>query len=257
MSGEDGGGERRPGPGRDEPVVPDVGEAPDRPDHDDPAPQQGRAPGPGQPGDDTPPTGMPGAPAQVGPSVPGDTNDPVTVVISRLVRPGSEQDYDQWLHEAARLLANHDGFEGMTALPPGQHHSGPEHVLVLRFRDYASMRRWKRSEARRRWISRLTELTVDVGAWQEQSGLETWFLLDDRATPTGPPPRWKQAILTFTGLVPMLILVELTVGGRLDGLPVWVRIPATTAVLVVAMAWLVMPAITRLAWRWLYPDQDE
>ncbi|MFP4635734.1 MAG: antibiotic biosynthesis monooxygenase [Nitriliruptoraceae bacterium] len=262
MSGDADGGERRTGRDHDDGVVPDVGQAPQPPDQADAtddhcAPGQGEAPSPPSQDADAPPTRMPGAPAQVGPSVPADTNDPVTVVISRLVRPGSEQAYDQWLHEAARLLSTHDGFEGMTALPPGQHHSGPEHVLVLRFRDYESMRRWKRSEARRRWISQLSDLTVDVGAWQEQSGLETWFLLDDRATPTGPPPRWKQAILTFVGLIPLLILMDLTAGRWLSDLPVWVRIPATTAVVVVAMAWLVMPAITRLVWRWLYPGQDD
>ena len=202
------------------------------------------------------PSAMPGAPAQVGPSVSTDPDEPVTVVISRLVRPGYEQAYEDWIHEAARLLSGHDGFQGLTALPPGQHHTGPEHVLVLRFSDYTSMRRWKRSEARRRWISKLPELTVDVGAWQEQSGLETWFVLSRRATPTGPPPRWKQAILTAVGLIPLLLLIDVTLGRLLADLPVWARLLATTPLAVAAMTWLVMPAITRLAWRWLYPGQD-
>ena len=202
------------------------------------------------------PATMPGAPAQVGPSVSSGSDEPVTVVISRLVRPGYEQAYEDWIHEAARLLSDHEGFQGLTALPPGQHHTGPEHVLVLRFSDYESMRRWKRSEERRRWIAKLPELTVDVGAWQEQSGLETWFVLDRRATPTGPPPRWKQAVLTAVGLIPLLILIDLTVGRLLADLPVWARVLSTTPFAVAAMAWLVMPAITRLAWRWLYPGQD-
>ncbi len=199
---------------------------------------------------------IPGAPAQVGPSAKDSPDEPVTVVISRLVRSGYEQDYNDWIHEAARLLEHHDGFQGMTALPPGQHHSGPEHVLVLRFRDYSSMRAWKRSEARRRWIGRLEALTVDVGAWQEQTGLETWFTLDSRATPTGPPPRWKQSLLTLVGLLPLLLIMELTFGRLLSDLPAWARILTTTPLVVAAMAWLVMPAITRVSYRWLYPGQD-
>ncbi len=237
----------------------------DPPDGDGNGPDPGsdRDPG-GDPGpadqhgstEDTGQLRIPGAPAQVGPPAGDAPDEPVTVVISRLVRSGYEQDYADWIHEAARLLEDHDGFEGMTALPPGQHHSGPEHVLVLRFRDYTSMREWKRSEARRRWIGRLEELTVDVGAWQEQSGLETWFTLDSRATPTGPPPRWKQALLTLVGLLPILLVMELTVGRLLSDLPAWARVLTTTPLVVAAMAWLVMPNITRISYRWLYPGQD-
>lgn len=247
-------------PGADDPA----GDPPDDPatdPPDDPADDPGRVERSTPHTDrdraeDTDQLHIPGAPAQVGPPASDAPDEPVTVVISRLVRSGYERDYEDWIHEAARLLEHHDGFQGMTALPPGQHHSGPEHVLVLRFGDYASMRAWKRSEARRRWIGRLEELTVDVGAWQEQTGLETWFTLDSRATPTGPPPRWKQAVLTLVGLLPVLLVMELTVGRLLSGLPAWARILTTTPVVVAAMAWLVMPTITRVSYRWLYPGQD-
>jgi uncharacterized protein len=159
-------------------------------------------------------------------------------------------------HQLAVLLADVEGSEGFTVLPPGQHHSGPEYVLVLRFRDYASMARWKRSEARQAWIAKLPELTVDTGAWQEQSGLETWFTLPGKVQPTGPPPRWKQAVLTTAGLVPLLIVTDVLLRPWLGDLPVYLRVPLTTPVLVALMAWVVMPPITRLSYRWLYPGQD-
>jgi uncharacterized protein len=181
--------------------------------------------------------------------------EPVTVVISRVVRPGMEREYEAWIHEAAQLLADVDGSEGFTVLPPGQHHSGPEYVLVLRFRDYASMCRWKRSPERQRWIEKLPRLVVDPGDWQEQSGLETWFTLPGRVQPTGPPPRWKQAVLTAVGLVPLLLLVDLLLRPVLGDLPAAVRIPLSTPLVVAAMAWLVMPALTRLSYGWLYPGQ--
>lgn len=182
-------------------------------------------------------------------------DDAVTVVISRLVQPGREREYEAWIHEAAQLLTDVDGSEGFTVLPPGQHHTGPEYVLVLRFRDYEAMRQWKRSDARRAWIEKLPDLTVDTGAWQEQSGLETWFTLSDRPTPTGPPARWKQAVLTTVGLVPLLLLFDLLLRPLTGELPAWQRVPMTTPAVVAMMTWVVMPAITRLAYRWLYPGQ--
>lgn len=189
------------------------------------------------------------------PDASGADPAPVTVVISRVVRPGMERAYEAWIHEAAQLLADVPGAEGMTVLPPGAHHSGPEYVLVLRFEDYRAMAAWKRSPARQAWIAQLPALTVDPGDWQEQSGLETWFTVPGRVLPTGPPPRWKQAVLTVVGLVPLLLLFDLLLRPLLGELPAYVRIPLSTPLVVVAMAWLVMPALTRLAYPWLYPGQ--
>jgi uncharacterized protein len=180
-------------------------------------------------------------------------DDPVTVVISRLVRAGREDDYRRWLEEVGRALARFDGTEGYAVLPPGVHHTGSEWILVLRFRDPDAVRRWQGSPVRRRFLEQLDELTVDVGAWEEQTGLETWFTLTDRPTPAGPPPRWKQAVLTTVGLVPLLLIADLVVGRPTSGWPGWVRTVVVTPVLVALMAWVVMPAVTRVSYRWLYP----
>lgn len=180
-------------------------------------------------------------------------SDPVTVVISRLVRAGKEAAYEAWVHDVGLILTEFEGAEGVTVLPPGTAHSGPEWVLVLRFRDHAAMLRWKRSDLRARWIARLDDLTVDTGAWEEQSGLETWFTLGDRPTPTGPPPRWKQALLTTVGLVPLLLLSNAALTPLTRGWPGWARTVAVTPLLVALMTWAVMPAITRAAYGWLYP----
>jgi uncharacterized protein len=181
------------------------------------------------------------------------TDEPVTVVISRLVRPGREDDYGRWVREVGRVLARFDGVEGYTVLPPGVHHTGPEWILVLRFRDPDAVRRWRRSEVRRGWIDQLDDLTIDPGAWEEQTGLETWFTLTDRPTPSGPPPRWKQAVLTTLGLVPLLLVADVLLGGVTAGWPGWLRTVVITPVLVALMTWAIMPAITRASYRWLYP----
>lgn len=181
--------------------------------------------------------------------------EPVTVVISRLVRPGREQDYEDWIRQVGDLLAGFEGSDGFTVLRPGEHHPGPEYVLVLRFDDEEAVQRWKRSEPRQRWIARLPELTIDTTAWEQQSGLETWFTLPGRAVPTGPPPRWKQALLTTFGLVPLLLVSDVTLGRLLGDLPAPLRIILITPLLVALMTWVLMPLITRAAYRWLYPGQ--
>ena len=181
-------------------------------------------------------------------------DDPVTVVISREVRPGREADYEAWLEGISAEVARFPGHEGISILRPADH-AFNEYVLVLRFVSYDDLGRWRGSPERRDWIDQLGAMTVDRGRWQEQTGLETWFTLPGRPVPTGPPPRWKQAILTTVGLVPLLWLSNATLGRAVGGvLPGWLATLLVTPLLVALMTWVVMPPITRGAYRWLYPE---
>jgi antibiotic biosynthesis monooxygenase (ABM) superfamily enzyme len=85
------------------------------------------------------------------------------------------------------------------------------------------------------------------------SGLETWFTLP-RLPGTPPPPRYKMAVLTWITIFPLITLVVILLGPLLDGLALVPRLAITTAVTVPIMTWLVMPRVTRVMRRWLYPD---
>lgn len=206
---------------------------------------------PGGPGPSS--TDPPGAPAAQAAEARDD--DPVTVVIQRRVLPGRKDDYERWVSDVSRVAARFPGHQGLSVIRP----SGgavDEYVLVMRFATYEDLRRWETSDERRRYLERLEPLTVGESAWQEQTGLETWFTLPRRPVPTGPPPRWKMALLTTAALYPLLVAASLVVGDRLDPWPLVLRPAATTPVLVALMTWVVMPAVTRATYRWLYPDGD-
>lgn len=180
---------------------------------------------------------------------------PVTVVVNRRVRPGRQRDYEAWVRDISAVAARFPGFQGISVLRPSAG-AADEYALVMRFATYDDLRRWERSDERADFLERLRPLTVDDGAWQEQTGLETWFTLPGRPVPAGPPPRWKQAVLTTLALVPLLIVSNAVVADRLDFLPAPVRTALVTPVLVAIMTWVLMPAVTRLAYRWLYPESS-
>ena len=84
------------------------------------------------------------------------------------------------------------------------------------------------------------------------TGLETWFTLPVRpATP--PPPPYKMAQLTRITILPLITHVVIAQDPLLEGLSRVPRLAITTAVTVPIMTWLVMPRVTRLLRRWLYP----
>ena len=79
---------------------------------------------------------------------------------------------------------------------------------------------------------------------------------DDRVVyrfDTGEPP-YKMALLTWLTIFPLITLVVVALEPLLEELALVPRLALTTAATVPIMTWLVMPRVTRLLRRWLYPD---
>jgi hypothetical protein len=70
-----------------------------------------------------------------------------------------------------------------------------------------------------------------------------------------PPPPYKMAVLTWAAIFPLITLVVLATAPLIGPWPLVPRLAVTTAVTVSAMTWVVMPRMTRLLRRWLYPGR--
>lgn len=175
--------------------------------------------------------------------------EPVTVVASRTVRPGREHDFEQWAEAVLEVASEFPGYLGSSLLRPGQ--GGHEHHVVYRFEDTDALETWERSEERRRWLERADDLVEDVRV-HKTSGLETWFSLPERPAPA--PPKWKMALVVLVAIFPISLTFQLLVGVHLVGLPLPLRVLATSLVLVPTMTWIVMPRLTRVLRSWLYPE---
>jgi uncharacterized protein len=62
------------------------------------------------------------------------------------------------------------------------------------------------------------------------------------------------ALVTWATIFPLITLVVVASSPLLGGLPLVLRLAVTTGVTVPLMTWVVMPRVTRLLYRWLYPD---
>jgi uncharacterized protein len=56
-------------------------------------------------------------------------------------------------------------------------------------------------------------------------------------------------------IFPLITVIVVITGPRLAGLPLVPRLGITTALTVPLMTWVVMPRVTRLLRRWLYPSR--
>jgi uncharacterized protein len=177
---------------------------------------------------------------------------PVTTVIARRPRAGKETAYEKWLEGIIAAAAEFDGHQGITVLrpPPG----GREYVLVVRWRDFESSRRWVDSSERARWLALLEPLTEPDTRVEQRCGLETWFTLapGDAGGPP-PPPRYKMAVVSFLAVYPLILFLSYFVVPKLTLLPWAFRPLVMCVILIPLMTWLVMPRMTIVFWRWLFP----
>jgi antibiotic biosynthesis monooxygenase (ABM) superfamily enzyme len=176
---------------------------------------------------------------------------PVTVCVRQRVKPGREQDFEAWLVGVGHAAAQFEGHQGLNVLRPSGSAS-PEYVYIFRLDSYAHLQRWETSAECRSWVQRLGELTEGKGAKQVLTGLEYWFTLP-ATSGLPPPPRHKMVLITLLAIYPLSTLLTTMFSPILVRLPPLPRGLIVSAVLVLLMTYVVMPRLTWLFARWLYP----
>lgn len=177
---------------------------------------------------------------------------PVTAIISRRVKPGREQAFEEWLTGISREAARFPGHQGVNITRP-RDPTNQDYVIVLRFNDVANLRQWVQSGVRRDWIARSEELTETQDKVVEVTGLEHWFTLPGQPMPS-PAARWKMFVLTLSAAYPLIMIVTTLLGPWLAGASPWLGNLAVTFVLTTLLTYAAMPLVTRLFYRWLYPE---
>lgn len=181
---------------------------------------------------------------------------PVTVVVTRRVRPERAAEFERLLAGMRAAAATFPGHMGGFVIPPESPGEDCWRTLFA-FDTPAHLDAWTTSAERAQWLSRMAPLTQAEGGMRVLSGLETWFALPAAQT-KAPPPRWKMALVTWSGIFPLVLLTSYTVTPLFASW--WPRplaVLAATALIVAAMTWLVMPALVRLLAGWLYPAARE
>lgn len=125
---------------------------------------------------------------------PDNKSQHVTAVISHLVKPERQQDYEQWLHDVSAVAQQFEGHSGVSFVRP-QDPAYPEYAILLKFDEYKNLKQWMDSPVRQRWIEKAQPLVQKDQDVQILTGFETWFTLPGKLV-KHPPKRYKMAILT-------------------------------------------------------------
>jgi uncharacterized protein len=175
----------------------------------------------------------------------------VTVVVRRRTKPGCEADFESAMREFITFALSFPGNRGIHVLRSEQGHPR-DYTVVDRFADMDARRDFTASESYKEWMVRLRALTEEDPHIEEMGGLSGWFTLPDKPN-AHPPPKPKMALVTFLGVYPLTSLLPPFFAKLF---PLWhplLRNVLVTGVIVALLTWVVMPNLTKLFRRWLFP----
>src|SRR6266436_2597154 len=131
---------------------------------------------------------------------------PIHVAITRRIKPGCEQEFQTALKEFfARSLAE-SGVQGAAMLVPPPGSRSAEYGIIRSFANAAERDAFYASPLYLDWKKRVAPLSEGEPEARELQGLEAFF----RGNNSAPPPRWKMAIATYLGVVPVIMTLALT-----------------------------------------------
>ncbi|KAA3644840.1 MAG: antibiotic biosynthesis monooxygenase [Chloroflexi bacterium] len=185
-----------------------------------------------------------------------DSKQPVTVVISAMVRPSRVQDYEEWQQGINNASAKFDGYLGVDIIRPS-HHTHPEYVTILRFADYEALRAWEQSEERGEWLKKAEGMLLAKSWVAKPSGLQVWFNRPDFEGHLPRPAYYKLVIVGMLAVYPLILLVDTAISPFTAGWPHLLRLLLSVTFVSALLTYPVMPTLTRLLDGWLYPHQPD
>ncbi len=179
----------------------------------------------------------------------------VTVVISRRVIKGQEDRFEQLSSEMTHRASRYPGYLGADLFRPASAND-PEYRIIFKFADEPSLAAWQASTERAEILEQIEPLLVSPSEVETMSGIVNWFTLPGH-NPVKPPPKSRMTFVSWLALYPTVTLIFFLFGDLLAQVPLLLRTLIVTAVVMVAMSYLLMPRFTRWFAFWLFPKHEQ
>jgi antibiotic biosynthesis monooxygenase (ABM) superfamily enzyme len=177
---------------------------------------------------------------------PNSNSQPVHVAITRRIKPGHEQEFQAALREFFAKSFAQNGVRGVGVLVPPPGSSSREYGILRSFANAAERDAFYASPLYAEWKKRVAALSEGEPETRELHGLEAFFRGDGAV-----PPRWKMAVATYLGVVPVIMGLALTLGRLIHSWNFVLNNLVFNAFVVMLLTWVVMPLITRALQNWL------
>lgn len=176
-----------------------------------------------------------------------------TVVITHRIDRANSMAYETWLAEIIPICKSYPGHLGTIVIRPNSDEVST-YTIVIRFDSEAHLRAWTTSEDRRRLLDKVKSLLLDDDKFSVSSGLDFWFTPEQVKAKI--PKRWKQFLITWSAIYPLVVLISKLAGELIHKFSVpdnfYLRMLVITGLVVTMMVYVVMPRYTKLVHKWLF-----
>jgi antibiotic biosynthesis monooxygenase (ABM) superfamily enzyme len=178
-------------------------------------------------------------------------SDPVTIVVRRKVKQGRERDYEAWLERLTRGVAGKfQGYLGTEIHRPGN--ADGEYRSIFRFDSLEHLDAFERSDFRARMLAEATSFFAADATWERLTGLEFWFDPPPGTKVPQPSPH-RMALVLIAVVFTLVLILNLMLGPLMTGWPLPLRVLIFVCVQVGLLTYVIMPRLTPLIARFIYP----
>lgn len=171
---------------------------------------------------------------------------PVHVAITRKVRPGCEEPFEEAIRAFFVDTLQEKASLGAQLLRPLPGSDSRTYGMLRSFATENDRDAFYRSESFRKWQEAVAPMVEGGYSRRDLHGLEAFFRSNSI-----DPPAWKMALLTWLGVCPTVQIVSALVPTNMAAWPFWLLNAVVNIFVVAALVWVVMPILTRLARPWL------
>ncbi len=178
-------------------------------------------------------------------------SEPVTVVVRRRVRAGSEQTYEAGLDRLTAGATQMPGYLGAQFQKPVD--AEAPYVSVFRFDSLATLEAFERSDLRSRFLAEIAPHVQSDAIWERTTGLEVWFDAPKGTVVAQPSPH-RMALVLVVVVFGLVLVLNLALTPFIGQWPLALRLLITVVLQVTLMTYVIMPRVTRLLARWIFPS---
>lgn len=176
-----------------------------------------------------------------------------SVVINHQIIEGKQDEYETWLNEIGPLCRKYEGHMDWQIIRPIPNVTFT-YTVILRFDTIENLKNWMHSEDRKNLIAKVRPLLAKDDDYYINSGLD--FLFSPKNESTKAPVKWKQFLVTWSAIFPLVLFTPLAVLPLLGLFHIsgnrYVDTFFITGTIVFLMVYVIMPRYTKWIKKWLY-----
>lgn len=176
----------------------------------------------------------------------------VSRVVHRRAKLGCDKAYEDLVRAMLKASSLYPGYISAAVITPKI--EGEEFQIIQRFATQKDLAGWQSSEESATWHERLNSVAEADPEYRFLTGLEVWFdpkLVFSDVTAV----RWRMTVVSWLGIYPLVAFCLWYISPLMQGLPYLLRTAALTAIVVVAMSYVVMPRLSRWMGWWVAPKK--